>query len=65
MTDRPWIKKFPELGEYGGDEIMMTFRTLEHCTNGMWTPSTPAEIEAGIEAETRNEFNKLKAAQER
>ena len=58
LKDQPWLKTFNE----NGAEILRKFNWNEATNSGGWTIPTSEEIENGIVAETRDEFDRLKTA---
>ncbi len=58
LTDQPWLKVFNE----NGADILRFFNWNEETKSGGWSIPTSEQIENGIVAETRDEFDKLKTA---
>lgn len=58
LADPPWLKVHQE----GGMEILRKFNWNEETKSGGWTIPTSEEIENGIVAETKDEYDKLKVA---
>ena len=58
LADPVWIKKFHE----DGIEVIRTVKWAPDGKTGSWTKATPEEIETGLLAETRDEFDSLRAA---
>jgi len=58
LTDQPWLKVFNE----NGAEILKKFNWNEATNSGAWTIPSSEEIELGLVAETKDEYEKLKVA---
>ena len=53
LADPVWLKKFNE----DGVEVIRAVKWAPDGKTGSWTKATPEEIETGLLAETRDEFD--------
>jgi hypothetical protein len=58
LEDQPWLKTFNE----NGIEVLRLFDWNEDTKSGSWSLPTSSQIEAGIVAQTKDEYEKLKDA---
>ena len=58
LADPVWLKKFNE----DGVEVIRAVKWAPDGKSGSWAKATPEEIETGLLAETRDEFDSLRAA---
>jgi hypothetical protein len=56
-VDSPWLKKFVENGE----EVVKAFQWNPNINSGSWLTPTAEQLEVGIMAQSRDEYDRLKA----